>query len=207
MPLTLKPIAPKPIASKPIAPKSVTSKPPGIRRLRSYLKSGGVIAYATESCFGFGCDPANRRAVQRILKLKARPQRKGLILIAAEVGQFRRFLEPLPASLLARLEDWWPGPNTLLLPAAKRCPRDLRGGHDKLAVRVTAHRQAAGLCHALGMALVSTSANLAGKRALKTAAACRRAFGLRVRVLPGRIGWHKRPSRIIDPGSGEIHRC
>jgi hypothetical protein len=41
---------------------------PDIRRLRAYLKRGGVIAYATESCYGLGCDPANRRAVQHILQ-------------------------------------------------------------------------------------------------------------------------------------------
>jgi len=179
---------------------------PDSRRLRAWLKRGGLIAYATESCFGLGCDPANRRAVRRILKLKGRPQSKGLILIGSSVEQFSRFLAPLPASLLAHLDEWWPGPITLLLPASKRCPRDLRGAHAKLAVRVTAHPQAAGLCHALGMALVSTSANRAGKRALKTASACRRVFGSRVWVLPGRIGQRKRPSRIIDPASGDIHR-
>ena len=179
---------------------------PDSRRLRAWLKRGGLIAYATESCFGLGCDPANRRAVRRILKLKGRPQSKGLILIGSEVAQFRRFLQPLSASLLAHLDEWWPGPNTLLLPASKRCPRDLRGAHAKLAVRVTAHPQAAGLCHVLGMALVSTSANRAGKRALKTAAACRRAFGSRVWVLPGLVGRHKRPSRIIDPANGYVLR-
>jgi L-threonylcarbamoyladenylate synthase len=50
---------------------------PDIHRLRAYLKRGGIIAYATESCFGLGCDPANRRAVRRILRLKGRPQSKG----------------------------------------------------------------------------------------------------------------------------------
>jgi L-threonylcarbamoyladenylate synthase len=56
------------------------------------------------------------------------------------------------------------------------------------------------------MALVSTSANRAGKRPLKTAAACRRAFGSRVWVLPGLIGRRKRPSRIIDPANGNVLR-
>lgn len=179
---------------------------PDIRRLRAYLKRGGIIAYATESCFGLGCDPANRRAVRRILKLKGRPQSKGLILIGADVLQFSRYLEPLSARILVQMDDWWPGPNTLLLPAANHCPHDLRGNHAKLAVRVTAHRQVAELCHALGMPLVSTSANRAGKRALKTAAACRRAFGCRIWVLPGQIGRHKRPSRIIDPANGCVLR-
>lgn len=177
---------------------------PDLRRIRAYLRRGGVIAYATESCFGLGCDPQNRRAVMRILALKGRPQAKGLILIGADAGQFRRYLAPLPADL--DLSRWWPGPNTLLLTASRRCPHWLTGQHDKLAVRVTAHGETARLCAALGLALVSTSANRSGKRALKTAAACRQAFGRKVLVLPGRVGRRKSPSRILDPLSGAVLR-
>ncbi len=179
---------------------------PDIRRLRAHLKSGGVIAYATESCYGLGCDPANRNGVRRILQLKGRPAHKGLILIGSDVEQFRRYLAAIPAWLIARLGDWWPGPNTLLLATSRRCPHWLKGRHDKLAVRVTAHREAARLCHALGMALVSTSANRSGRRALKSAAACSRSFGSRILVVDGRIGQRKRPSRIIDPDNGKVFR-
>lgn len=179
---------------------------PDIRRLRAYLNRGGVIAYATESCFGLGCDPRNARAVRRLLWLKGRPRSRGLILIGSAFSQFRAFLAPLPASLAARLEEWWPGPNTLLLPASRRCPPWLRGKHSKLAVRVTAHPQAARLCRALDMALVSTSANRSGQRSLKSARACRLAFDQKVWVLPGHIGKRKRPSTILDPLGGGILR-
>ena len=179
---------------------------PDLRRLRAFLKRGGVIAYATESCFGLGCDPRNARAVRRLLWLKRRPRAKGLILIGSDAGQFRRFLAPLPPALEARLGKWWPGPNTLLLPASCRCPYWLRGRHAKLAVRVTAHPQAARLCRALGMALVSTSANRAGQRPLKTWRACRQAFDAHVWVLPGRIGRRRRPSTILDPLEGGVIR-
>jgi L-threonylcarbamoyladenylate synthase len=184
----------------------LTSPLPNIRRLRAYLQRGGVIAYATESCYGLGCDPNNRRAVQRILKLKRRPQSKGLILIGADIHQFKRYLAPIPDDLAARFKEWWPGPNTLLLPVSRRCPRWLTGHHDTLAVRVTAHQQTARLCHALGMALVSTSANQAGKRPIKNAKTCAWIFGPQVWALPGRIGQRKRPSRIIDPRSGKTFR-
>jgi L-threonylcarbamoyladenylate synthase len=73
-------------------------------------------------------------------------------------------------------------------------------------VRVTAHPDAAGLCRALDMALVSTSANRSGQVMLRSAAACRKAFGARVKVLPGRIGKRRRPSTIVDPMSGGVLR-
>lgn len=180
---------------------------PPIRRIRAHLRGGGVVAYATESCFGLGCDPRNARAVARILALKGRPRHKGLILIGADPAQFRRFLAPLPETLRQRLADWWPGPNTLLLPKSRRCPPWLSGRFAKLAVRVTAHAEAARLCRFLGMALVSTSANLAGRQSLKTADQCRRQFGRQVWVLDGRIGPRKRPSTILDPLGGGVLRA
>jgi L-threonylcarbamoyladenylate synthase len=180
---------------------------PDLRLVHAWLHRGGVIAYATESCFGLGCDPRNARAVRRILALKGRPQAKGLILIGSELRQFRRFLAPLPNSLENHLGQWWPGPNTLLLPTARHCPRWLTGHHARLAVRVTAHAGSAQLCHGLDLALVSTSANRAGQRALKTYGECRMAFGRQVWVLPGRCGERRSPSRIFDPLSGAVVRA
>lgn len=180
---------------------------PPIRRIRAYLRRGGVIAYATESCFGLGCDPRNPRAVAKILALKGRPRHKGLILIGADIGQFRPYLAPIPAALARRLADWWPGPHTLLLEKSRRCPPWLSGKFTKLAVRVTAHAEAARLCRRLGMALVSTSANLAGRRSLRTADQCRRQFGRQVLVLAGRVGPRKRPSTILDPLGGAVLRA
>ncbi len=173
-----------------------------LQSLRAYLAAGGVIAYPTESCYGLGCDPRNARAVAKILRLKGRPKSKGLILIGSEPAQFARYLSEPPG-------DWpryWPGPTTLLLPASNRCPRWLTGRHRKLAVRVTAHPEAARLCNALGMALVSTSANRSGRVMLRTPEACRREFGNTVLVLNGRIGKRRRPSTIVDPSSGGILR-
>jgi L-threonylcarbamoyladenylate synthase len=175
--------------------------------LRRYLHGGGLIAYATESCFGLGCDPRNARAVQRLLRIKGRPQRKGLILIAADLAQLRPYLAPLPAATRALLDDYWPGPITLLLPAHPRCPHWLTGAHAKIAVRITAHPDARRACQAAGMALVSTSANRSGQVSLRTAARCRAVFGDAVRTLPGRVGPRKRPSTLIDLATQRVLRA
>lgn len=178
-----------------------------LARIRSHLRGGGVIAYATEAVFGLGCDPRNRRAVQRVLALKRRPRAKGVILIAGGLRQLRPYIAPPAAPSRARLAGSWPGPTTFLMRAARRCPPWLTGRHDKVAVRVTAHPAAAALCNALGMALVSTSANVTGRRPLATAAACARAFGSRVLVIPGRVGRRRRPSAIIDFETGRVLRA
>lgn len=172
--------------------------------LHRHLRYGGLIAYATESCFGLGCDPRNARAVARLLALKGRSRQQGLILIGASLAQLQPYLAPLPPTL--DLRAYWPGPHTLLLPAGRHCPRWLTGRHDRIAVRLTAHPDALRACRMAGMALVSTSANRHGRTPLRTAAACRHAFGGAVHVLSGHVGARKRPSTVLDPFSGRVLR-
>lgn len=176
------------------------------RALAAHLARGGLIAYPTESCYGLGCDPHNRSAVLRLLKLKQRPQHKGLILIASNYAQLAPYLQARTLSEQATLQYDGAQAITYLMPAKASCPRWLRGAHDTLAVRITAHRGAAALCDALGMALVSTSANYSGGKSARTYAQCRKLFGERVLVLPGRVGKRKKPSTIRVWADGRIVR-
>lgn len=177
-----------------------------IYRLRSYLRHGGVIAYPTESCYGLGCDPHNRRAVMKILRLKRRPQHKGLILIGSDFSQFKPYITPLAEGQWQKISPSWPGPVTWLLPAPHSTPVWLRGRHSSIAVRITAHSLAARLCHVLGMALVSTSANRSGQHPARSYKACKHLFGDRVFTLPGLVGRRKRPSTIRDLLTGDAVR-
>lgn len=174
---------------------------------RGRFRAGGVLAYATESCFGLGCNPFDVRAIRRILAIKGRPTHKGLIVIAANLQQLRPLIRPLSPAQLDTVQRYWPGPYTFLLPASRRVPTLLRGRHDKIAVRISAHGEAAALCRALGSPLVSTSANRAGQKSLKTARGCRQAFSRQqVLTLQGRIGKRRKPSTIIDLDSGRVLR-
>ena len=165
-----------------------------------------VLAYPTESCYGLGCDPRSRLSVKRILQLKRRPQSKGLILIASKPEQLARYVtrDGLQAAIAL---GCWPGAVTLLLPVSKLCPVWLRGKHQTIAVRVTAHVPAARLCQRLGMALVSTSANRSGQRALRSAREVHRVFGRQLSVMPGRIGNAKRPTKIVDLMTAKVVRA
>lgn len=174
--------------------------------LRAYLRRGGLIAYPTESCYGLGCDPRNVRALRRLIALKGRDASKGMLLIADSFRRLAPFVGVLAPADRARMAKTWPGPVTWVVPASSACPALLTGGRSTIAVRVTAHPGAARLCRALGMALVSTSANKSGRKPAKTAAQCRTIFGRRVRVLPGRVGTRRRPSTLIDLATGTVLR-
>lgn len=177
--------------------------PGDLRHAAHVIRSGGIVAYATEYCFGLGCDPFNERAVSRLLRIKRRPPDKGLIVLAAHPDQ----LEPFVAELPAAVRQSWPGPHTWLVPPRPQVPRWITGAHPRVAVRVTAHRQAAALCAQCGMAIVSTSANRAGERPARSFRDTVRRLGKEVDyVLPGRVGTLAAPTPIRDAFTGEIVR-
>src|SRR3990172_12467469 len=101
------------------------------RRIAAHLRRGGLIAYPTESCYGLGCDPDNRVAVQRLLKLKRRPQHKGLIVIAASYRQVVRYLQPLTPAEQQQLSVAGGPAITHPMPAPRSPPRWARGAHHK----------------------------------------------------------------------------
>ena len=177
------------------------------RRGAEVLHRGGVVAYPTESCFGLGCDPRNDVALSYLLWLKQRPTHKGLILIAAHFDQLEPYVLPTSVGTRQKLERSWPGPFTWLLPANSNVSGLLTGEHNTLAVRVTAHPVAAALCEQFGGAIVSTSANLAGRPAAKTQLDLCRQFSRNLDyVVPGDLGTQSQPSEIRDALSDELIR-
>lgn len=178
-----------------------------LRAVTHVVQRGGIIAYPTEAVYGLGCDPRNEHAVRRLLALKRRRLHKGVILIAADFIQLAAFLQPLSPADQARLAATWPGPFTWLIPTRADVPRWLRGCHDTLAVRVTAHPLAAALCRACGHALVSTSANFTGHPPARSALAVRRQLGKSIdALLPGPTGGMAKPTEIRDLRSSQLVR-
>lgn len=183
----------------------MTISPHQLRMAAARLQAGGLVAHPTEGVWGLACDPGNPDAVDRLLAVKRRPMRKGLILIAEAAEALQPYLAASGVSASAAAD--WPGPVTWLLPAAAHVPRRLRGDSAAIAVRVTAHPVAASLCRQFGGALVSTSANRGGRPAALHAWQVRAQLGADVDLLlGGHLQTPGRPSRIRDAASGRTLR-
>jgi L-threonylcarbamoyladenylate synthase len=173
------------------------------------LRRGGVLAYPTEGVWGLGCDPFDEPAVLRLLALKQRSVDKGLILVAASIGQFDGLADwdALPPGRAADVAASWPGPNTWIVPSRARVPRWISGDHAGVAMRVSAHPIVAALCDAFGGALVSTSANPAGAAAPARLEALDPALRAAIDgVVAGETGGRDRPSDIRDARTGALLR-
>lgn len=176
-----------------------------IRQAARIALRGGVIAYPTEAVYGLGCLPWSQRAVERILRLKQRAGRRGLILIASSIEQ----IEPLVRFVGVdrdRVLGTWPGPVTWILPASRWVPAWVRGEGGDVAIRVTAFEPARELCDLAGP-LVSTSANRGGDTPARSAFRVRSYFPGRIDyVVPGLAGRARAPSEIRDARTGAILR-
>lgn len=131
-------------------------------RLVDHVLNGGLIAYPTETVYGFGgsLDP---ESVEALVALKRRPPAKPFLILVSGSSMIERLdlrLTPEAARLAAR---HWPGPLTLVLAGGdRRVPARLRGPEGGVAVRWTPHAGLASLIEALGQPITSTSANLPG---------------------------------------------
>jgi L-threonylcarbamoyladenylate synthase len=140
---------------------------PDFNRAVDILLKGGVAIYPTETFYALGGDPGNDSTVERIFSLKGRDFSKPLPLIASDRTSMLPMVSMWP-EIADRLADvFWPGPLSLLLPAAAWVSPKLHAGSGKLAMRISPHPAAAGLAEALGGMIISTSANLSGEPACR----------------------------------------
>ena len=129
----------------------------------AHLRSGLVLAYPTETVYGFG-GAAEHDAVEALVALKERPPGKPFLLLVASSEMVTRLdlrLTGYAAQLAAR---HWPGPLTLVLAGGeRRVPEKLRGPEGGVAVRWTSHAGLARLLLVYGAPITSTSANRPGR--------------------------------------------
>lgn len=190
-----------PLAKAGVKEPSVTEDRAGIdgfhvRQAVRHLRRGGVVAHATEGVWGLACNPFDRNAVGRILALKGRSPRKGLIVIGASADCFAPELKSLPVADRRMVEASWPGAVSWILPN-RRFPAWIAGSGGGVAARVPGHAQARRLCAGFGGPLVSTSANPSGRPATADALRVRLWFQGRIDyLLPGRTEGRQGPSQL-----------
>ncbi len=172
------------------------------------LKQGNVIAYPTEAVWGLGCDPYNETAVRKILRLKDRPAHKGLILIGGSIDQFEPLLRGLSVGLRDTLDASWPGHITWLVPDPDQLiPQWIKGCHQFVAIRVSAHPVVQELCSTFAGALVSTSANEAGEEEIRSRLILEDKFADKLAgIVDGELGQATKPSEMRELISGKVIR-
>ncbi len=140
-----------------------------IARAAQIIRSGGLVAFPTETVYGLGADALNADAVRKIFIAKDRPFDDPLIVHIAHVQQLALLARPIPERVWDLTERFWPGPLTLVLPKTDRVPEITTGGLDTVAVRAPAHPVARKLIEMSGCPIAAPSANRFGRPSPTTA--------------------------------------
>lgn len=126
------------------------------------IRSGGLVAFPTETVYGLGADAMNPEAVRKIYAAKGRPQDNPLILHVHSFEQARDlvFMNDIAEKLI---KTFWPAPLTLVLKAKENIPSITRGGLETAAVRMPDNSTALALIEASDTPIAAPSANISGR--------------------------------------------
>ena len=141
-----------------------------VAELNNHLKSGGVIAFPTDTVWGLGALPT-RAGADALFEIKRRPANKHLIIMSDNLAHIRPYMENYPARAFDLANKYWPGALTIGVPVA---------GTDSMVfggVRVPNYRPFMELCGVIdGHCLATTSANISGQPTLQSADEIRKTF-------------------------------
>ena len=134
-----------------------------IRYAAQVLKSGGLVAFPTETVYGLGANALDEKAVRKIFKAKGRPSDNPLIVHIAGISWVDRLAREVPCSAKALMESFWPGPLTIVMAKSGAVPDVVTAGLDTVAVRMPSHPVALELISQAGIPVAAPSANISGK--------------------------------------------
>ena len=126
-----------------------------VKKAALVLKKGGVVAFPTETVYGLGANLLDKKAVERVYKIKNRPRNKPLTVHVADTASVKKITGKIPLRAAKLIEKYWPGPLTVIL-------RDRRG--KKTGFRMPDNKIALDLIRKAGVPVVAPSANISGNK-------------------------------------------
>ena len=171
------------------------------------IKSGQVLGMPTDTFYGLAADPFNLRAVERVYEIKSRSRHKPLsLLIESEEQAEMLARDPLPDQFYELARKFWPGPLTIIVPAASRLPLKVTANTGNVALRIPAANIPLQVIRAAGVPITATSANLSGASECTTAAAVRDQLQERIAIIvDGGPSPRDVSSTIVDLSEGGWH--
>ena len=130
----------------------------GIHEAARLLRDGRLVAIPTETVYGLAADALNPKAVASIFAAKERPMDNPLIVHIADINDWASLVKGIPDNARRLAEAYWPGPLTIILPAADHIPNEVRGGLSTVAVRFPADPVAQAVILHSGCPLAAPSA-------------------------------------------------
>ena len=133
------------------------------RKASDILKSGGLVAFPTETVYGLGGDALNPKASEKIYSAKGRPSVNPLIVHIADTASVWELAAEVSTQAQMLMEAFWPGPLTIIFKKKDIVPHETTGGLETVAIRMPSHPAAQKLIEYSGGYIAAPSANTSGK--------------------------------------------
>jgi L-threonylcarbamoyladenylate synthase len=163
------------------------------------LRSGGLVAYPTETVYGLAASAFNPMSITRVFDAKGRPHGQPLPVQIASVSGVETLARSIPDAAQKLITDFFPGPLTLVFWRQTTVSLLITGGGDTVGLRMPDHPVALGVLRVFGGPLVCPSANLTGRRASMTAADVREDLDGKIDlILDAGPTLDRTPSTVLD---------
>lgn len=127
------------------------------------IKKGGIVIFPTDTAFGIGCRIDDEKAVERLFKIRKRPQDKAMLILASSYKMVSRYIKNIDINTLGLAKKYWPGGLTIVFEANEdTVPNIVRGGKKTIAIRIPAHETMLKLIRQVGVPILAPSANFSG---------------------------------------------
>jgi L-threonylcarbamoyladenylate synthase len=167
------------------------------------IKSGGVVLYPTETCYGLAADATNGKAVERIYKIKERSAGKPIPVIVSSIAMMKKYGK-VTKEVMLLAKEFMPGPLTVVTDK-KNLPDNLNPSG--VAFRISSHPVAYALARLAGRPITATSANISGRPPIYDGSKALEVFGGKVEmVLDAGTLKKVKPSTYVDARSMETVR-
>lgn len=129
-----------------------------IEHIVDVLKKGGVIIYPTDTIYGIGCDLFNRKAIDRVRRMKGiKPKKFNLSFICNDISQVAEYVRRIDNQAFKVMKKSLPGPFTFIFEASSKVPKILETNKKTVGVRIPANNIPRDIVEVLGNPLVTSS--------------------------------------------------
>ena len=135
-----------------------------IKQASKILNQGGIIIFPTDTAFGVGCRMDKPEVVERLFKIRQRPENQAVPVLVNSIEMVQGYLKPIPHNVKKLMEKYWPGALTVILPCRiEKVPTLVRGGGQTLGVRMPKHDIPLSIIYSIGVPILGPSANFHGQ--------------------------------------------
>lgn len=175
-----------------------------IRKAKDVLDHGGVIIYPTDTVYAYGCDITDKRAIERIYRIKKIAKNKPLSFIFSDISELHEYVRNITDDAFKIMKKALPGPYTFIFKASKLVPKIAITNQKTIGIRIPDNNVALDLVRALGKPIMSASVNTVAGNYIIEPGDLEKVYRNEVDLVIDCGPKYSEPSTVVDFSEGDV---